>query len=104
MRTGLPLLPCSQYRFTPFSNEFTGTGAAPVTGACSPIVIVEAVTPVVSPGPDGCGAAGRGGAAGEAAGGAAGGGPGHGPRGLRRAARAEPVGGRRAGGVDAGVL
>src|SRR5438874_10978860 len=52
MTTGPPLFPWSQYRFTPFSNEFTGTGAAPVTGACRPIVIVVAVTPVVSPGPE----------------------------------------------------
>src|SRR5438309_5604831 len=56
MVTGFPLLPKSQYSRTPCWNEFTGTGAAPVTGACRPIVMVVPVTPVVSPfeADDGC--------------------------------------------------
>ena len=33
------------------SNELCGMAAAPVTGACTPILIVVAVTPVVSPPP-----------------------------------------------------
>src|SRR5438270_6867981 len=48
MVTGFPLLPKSQYSRTPCWKEFTGTGAAPVTGAWRPMVMVVPVTPVAS--------------------------------------------------------
>src|SRR3712207_3870956 len=44
-------LTASKYTPTAFSNDLWGIAAAPVTGACIPILIVVSVTPVVSPAP-----------------------------------------------------
>src|SRR6266550_3412680 len=49
MVTGFPLSPYFQYRLAPARNDAADTGAAPVTGACRPSVMVVAVTPVESP-------------------------------------------------------
>src|SRR5918999_3066249 len=49
MRTRRPLFPFSQYRSLPASNELALRGAAPVRGAWMPILMVVALTPVVSP-------------------------------------------------------